>query len=403
LDFPVERYMSKPLATVPADAFIYRAIGRMSRLGIRHLAVVDERDHIVGALSARDLLRLRASEAVSLGDEISKADDVHKLAAAWAGMPRVAKALVQEGLSGRDIAAVISRELGALTRQAAVLAERRMREAGKGDPPCRYAVAVLGSAGRGESLLAMDQDNALVFADGELGSREDRWFGEFGAHLADILHEVGVPYCRGGVMASNPQWRGSVATWQERINDWVQRSDPADLLSVDIFFDLRGVSGDLGLANRLRADAFDIAKGQAAFAKLLVESAGATEPGLNFLRGFRTVSGRINLKKTGLFGIVTAARALAICHHVVERSTPERLAGIKVLGIGSAHDLEALIEAQGVFLDLLVAQQIKDIEQGVPASNAVVIKELSSHDRARLRSSLETARHVDDIAHDLLF
>jgi DNA polymerase-3 subunit epsilon/CBS domain-containing protein len=403
LDFPVERYMSKPLATVPADAFIYRAIGRMSRLGIRHLAAVDEIGHIVGALSARDLLRLRASEAVSLGDEIGRSDDVHKLAAAWARLPRVAKALVQEGLSGRDIAAVISRELGALTRQAAVLAEKRMREAGKGDPPCRYAVAVLGSAGRGESLLAMDQDNALVFADGEPDGPEDRWFGEFGAHLADILHEVGVPYCRGGVMASNPQWRGSVATWQERINDWVQRSDPADLLSVDIFFDLRGVSGDLGLANRLRADAFDIAKGQAAFAKLLVESAGATEHGLNFLGRFRTESGRINLKKTGLFGIVTAARALAICHHVVERSTPERLAGIKVLGIGSAHDLEALIEAQGVFLDLLVAQQIKDIEQGVPASNAVVIKELSSHDRARLRSSLEAVRHLDDIAHDLIF
>ena len=34
--------MSKPLATVPADAFVYRAIGRMSRAKIRHLGAVDE-------------------------------------------------------------------------------------------------------------------------------------------------------------------------------------------------------------------------------------------------------------------------------------------------------------------------------------------------------------------------
>ena len=121
---------------------------------------------MIGALSARDLLRLRAGEAVALGDEIDQASDVHALAAAWAKLPHVAAALLAEGVCARDIAAVISRELGALTRQAAVIAERRMRETGKGDPPCPYAVAVLGSAGRGESLLAMDQDNALIFAEG---------------------------------------------------------------------------------------------------------------------------------------------------------------------------------------------------------------------------------------------
>jgi glutamate 5-kinase len=31
--------MTKPLHTVPASSYLYRAIGRMSRLGIRHLAV----------------------------------------------------------------------------------------------------------------------------------------------------------------------------------------------------------------------------------------------------------------------------------------------------------------------------------------------------------------------------
>ena len=403
LNLPVEQFMSKPLATVPADAFVYRAIARMSRLKIRHLGAVDDDGAIVGALTARDLLRLRAGEAISLGDEIDQAEDAHALAVAWAKLPQVAAALLSEGLVARDIAAVISREIGALTRQAAVLAERRMCADGKGDPPCPYAVAVLGSAGRGESLLAMDQDNALFFAQGEPEGREDRWFGALGAEMNDILNEAGVPYCKGGVMARNPQWRGSVATWHTRIGEWIQRSSPKDLLSVDIFFDLRGVHGDASLANRLHKNAFDAADGQWAFAKLLAESAGSIEPGLNFIGRFRTTEGRIDLKKAGLFGIVTSARTLAICHHVVERSTPARLAGIKALGLGGAHDLDALVEAQGVFLDLLLDQQIEDMDHGAPASNAVAIKRLSHRDRDRLRSALHSVAQLDQMTQDLLF
>jgi DNA polymerase-3 subunit epsilon/CBS domain-containing protein len=192
-------------------------------------------------------------------------------------------------------------------------------------------------------------------------------------------------------------------TWRERVADWIRRSNPQDLLSVDIFFDLRGVHGDAALANSLREDALDAAKGEAAFAKLLVESAGSVEPGLTFMRGFRTDKGRINLKKTGLFGIVTAARALAICHGVADRSTPGRLAGLKALGIGGERDLDALTEAQGVFLDLILAQQIDDVEHGIPATSSVAVKRLSQRERERLRTALKSVEQLDALTRDLLF
>ena len=403
LSWPAGQFMSRPLAAIPADAFIYLAIGRMSRLRIRHLAAVDEAGCIVGALSARDLLRLRASEAISLGDEIDEARDVHDLGAAWAKLPQVAASLTAEDVGTRDIAAVISRELGALTRQAAVIAGQRMREAGLGDPPCPYAVAVLGSAGRGESLLAMDQDNALIFAEGKPGGPHDLWFEKLGNHIADILHEAGVPYCKGGVMGKNPQWRGSRATWRERVGDWLRRSNPRDLLAVDIFFDMRPVHGDGGLCNEVWRGAFDAAHHELGFAKLLAEAAGAVESGLGFFGGFKTSGGRIDLKKSGLFGIVTMARVLAIRHHVVERSTPARLAGIKALGLGAERDLDALADAQGVFLDFILRQQIDDIEHGKPPANGVEVKQLSRHDRERLRAALESVRNLDTLTHDLLF
>ena len=403
LDMPVEQLMNKPLAVVHADAFVYRAIGRMNRLGVRHLGVVDESGQIIGALSARDLLQLRASVAILLGDEIDAACDVHSLGAAWSKLPQMAAALLAEGVNGRDVAAVISHELGALTRQAAVIAEERMLGAGLGEPKCAYAVAVLGSAGRSESLLAMDQDNALIFADGAPGSPEDVWFEKLGFHIADILHEVGVPYCKGGVMAKNAQWRGSVDTWRKRINHWIRASRPEDILSVDIFFDLRSVYGDGNLCTTLWQDAFAAAQGEIAFTKLLADAPGRVESAFGLFGQLKTREGRIDLKRSGLFGIVSMARVLAIRHHILERSTSARLAGIKALEVGAENDLDALLEAQESFLHLLAAQQIADIGRGIPPSNGIAVNLLSPKDRARLRAALKAVEHLDDFKRDLLF
>ena len=158
------------------------ALGRMSRLKVRHLGVENEHGEICGIITSRDLLRLRAQEAAILGDEIDQADDMPALGAAWARLPQAAEGLLAEGVSARDIAAVISRELGALTGRAGVLAERRMKADGQGDPPCAYALCILGSAGRGESLLAMDQDNAIIFRRGRAGVRRRSMVCPAGRH-----------------------------------------------------------------------------------------------------------------------------------------------------------------------------------------------------------------------------
>ncbi|MBI3436290.1 MAG: CBS domain-containing protein [Proteobacteria bacterium] len=403
LALPVETVASRPLASVAADAFVYRAIGRMARLDIRHLGVTDADGGVCGALSARDLLRLRAQEAVELGDEIDAAGDTVALARAWSKVPRVAAALLAEGVAARDIAAVISRELAAATRAAVIMAERRLRDLGHGGPPCPYAFAVLGSAGRGESLLAMDQDNAIVFADGDPDGAADRWFARLGKEASDVLHAVGVPYCKGGVMAANAPWRGSVATWHARVADWIARSRPRDLLSVDIFFDLRYVHGDTRMANALWRGGFAAARGNAAFAKLLADASGEPASGLTLFGRLRTAAGRIDLKAAGLFAVVSAARVLAIRHFALERATPARLAAIAALDIGGAADLEALADAQATFLDLILGQQLDDIARGLPASNAVAVKRLSRKDRARLRAALHAVRALDTLVRDLLF
>ena len=402
LNRPVEQIMSRPLASVSERAFAYTAIGRMNRLGIRHLGVTSAAGNVIGALSARDLLRLRAEGAVELGDEIEAAEDVPELAQAWAKLAEVAAGLVQEALSAHDIAAVISDQLCELTRRAAVLAEIRMKVSGHGGPPCAYAVLVLGSAGRGESLLAMDQDNAFVFAE-DAPSNADQWFESAGKHVADILHEAGVPYCKGGIMAKNPEWRGPLSVWRQRIDAWIRRSNPEDLLAVDIFFDLRGVHGCADLVENLASYAFEVARGRADFAKLLVEASGDVAPGRTWLGGFYAHNGRIDLKRSGLLGVVSSVRAIAITHQIILRSTRARLEAIKELCLGSENDLDALSDAQEIFIELILKQQIEDIERGRPPSNSVEIKRLSRRDKGRLHIALRAVEHLDRLARDFLF
>ena len=155
-------------------------------------------------------------------------------------------------------------------------------------------------------------------------------------------------------------------------------------------------------ATTLWREGFDRAAGAVAFAKLLAETAGATAPALNWFGGFKTVNGRIDCKKSGLFGIVSTARALAIRHHVAERATPARLAGVKALGLGEA-DLDALMDAQATFLDLILAQQIRDIADGVPPGNTVEVGRLSRRERERLRGAFQAVAHLDTLTRDLLF
>jgi len=385
----LEDIMSHPLRTVPEEAFVYRAIGRMGRLGIRHLAVDNRRAEIVGVVVARDLLRQRATAAITLGDEIDSAEDVGTLGTAWARLPFVARSLLDEDVDVENITQVISAEICALTARAARIAEQRLAAAGKGVPPVPFAVLVLGSGGRGESLLAADQDNAIVYASGVPDGSEDRWFEELARHMCEILDQIGVPYCRGGVMAQNAQCRHSVDLWKQEIDGWIERAEPTDLLNVDIFFDGVPVHGDVALADGIFDYAYDQGRQKPYFAMLMLGLARDWRPPLTAFGRFRKDDrGRVDLKKGGLLPVITAVRTLAIRHGIHERSTVGRLRAAGANGILSPGDVEAITRAHRCLLRAVLEQQLVDIEQGVPLSNAVETGRLSTERRRDLRDAL---------------
>jgi DNA polymerase-3 subunit epsilon/CBS domain-containing protein len=378
-----------PLQTLPEDAFLYRAIGRIERLGFRHLGVTDASGQIVGAVTTRNLLGHRATTAIVLGDAIDSAGVPAELAAAWGRLTLMARSLMEEQVGPITVCSVISAEICALTRRAAELAEAAMREEGLGAPPVPYAVLVLGSAGRGESQLAADQDNAIVYAYGAEGGPEDTYFEQLATRMNETLDAAGVPFCKGGVMAKNRAWRKSVADWHATIDKWMTGERASHLLNVDIFFDAVPVYGEAAMADTLWAHAYDRAHRAIGFQNLLIETARERDTPFSMFGRFRVdEKGRIDLKKYGLMPIFTAARVLSIRHDVRARSTAERLKGVAAKRIASPAVIEAIVDAQRALLASVLAQQLVDTEAGVTLSTRIATDRLDKAHKARLKAAL---------------
>lgn len=395
--WPLSRIAQAPLIGMDRDDFVFKAIGRMERLSIRHLAVFGAGRSIIGALTPRNLLRNRATASISIGDGIAAARTVSELAACWAEAPRVAQALLADGVDARAIANVLSAAICGITERTAELAVERMVAEVQGNPPAPFAVLVLGSAGRGESLLAADQDNAIAYESGEAGGATDRWFEQMAVHMNDMLDQVGIAFCKGGVMAKSAEWRRSRRGWEALAASWVRRQKPADLLNVDIFFDATTVHGDGGLGDGIVAHARELAQSSRDFMMLLTELARQWQSPLTLFGGFQKANGRVDVKKAGLMPIFTGARILALRHGVDARSTPERLRGVLARGIGAKDTIYSIIDAHEVLLRSILEQQLEDGRMGVPLSAKVDVDRLSREARRELKEAIQTVALVIDL------
>ena len=202
-----------------------------------------------------------------------------------------------------------------------------------GKPPVDFSLIILGSGGRGENFLFPDQDNAFILDD--YPDRHQKKIEPFFIELADRmtkeLDAVGLPLCRGYVMATNPVWR--------KTRTPVARSDH--------LLDAVALTGDT-CATAISSSTMRTPSATGEFSNELrdfVTEMGARNPG--FLKDMfsiqedhtvalgwfgrletETVDGRkglINLKYRGTLPLVESARLLALKHGIPATSTFERL------------------------------------------------------------------------------
>lgn len=408
-DVPVREVMSTPVISAPADTFLYRALGLMARRGLRYLGVTDAGGRLTGIFTLRSLLRERALATLSLGDEIVAATGPRDLAKVQAALPKLARGLLADGLDARAVCAVIAAEARAMTARAAELAEAEMMANKRGPAPADYALLVLGSGGRGESMLAPDQDNALVIADDYVGDLDaaDDWFTTFAHRVTEILDQAGIPLCKGGVMARNRAWRRRLSEWCAQLEDWTQKHDPQAILNVDIFYDFAAahISSAAGaqLAEALRAAATRTAQAAPELLRAMGEFAGSHSAPLGmFGRIRKDGEGRVDLKAGALLPITAGARVIALSHGVAALTTPVRLVeGARRAGTGET-DAEILADVHGFLLRIVLSQQIADIAAGVRPSNRVRVASLGHQDREHLQDALGRIELIRDLLRDVL-
>jgi signal-transduction protein with cAMP-binding, CBS, and nucleotidyltransferase domain len=396
---PVSAAMTAPVHAIEADAPIYRALARMARLGVRHLPVVDDDDRPIGMLTSGALLKQRASLALTLGDEIACAADGPALRTIHDRLAALVRALRREDVSATQASAVVAGITRDLTARAGELALAEMTSAGQGGAPAPWCLLVLGSAGRGESLMAPDQDNALIH---EGGADDDIWFAGFADRLNRLLDEAGVPYCKGGVMAKNRAYRHSLADWRAEVDGWVARPQPEALLGVDIFYDFTAVLGTRRLAGTLRDHATRAAQRSPPFLRLLAAASEHVPRATDLLGRLRTREGRIDLKHYGLFPIVAGARAAALAWGSTATATDARLAEASAKGAFPADTARSLIEARGVLVEAILDQQLEDIAAGRPPDNQIDPKRLGRRATSRLREALATASETPELVREAL-
>lgn len=389
LSAPVVKYSSKLRGIIHKKEFIYRAMVSMGATNFRRLAVSDDNGDIVGIVSSRDIYGKFSSDAIGLGKDIEQAQTTHDLGKVWAGLTSVSHSLINSGIDSRTITAIISRELRGLTQKTCQIAEELTRAEMNVQSIPNYTMLVLGSGGRGESMLAMDQDNAIIFDQADPKGENDKVLSLIGKYTAEILNEVGVSFCDGGVMASNTAWRRDLSSWERLIAKWLAETKPDDLLNSDIFFDSFPVHGDLDMANKLRSRAIKSARKAKPFLSLLGKRATDFKVPIGYFGRWKLENGRVDLKKGGIMPIFSTARVLSLQHGLYGRSTTDRLQKYRALGHVPEKLIDDLLEAHGLLLELILRQQLDDLEAGISPSNNVAVTKLNGLDQHKLKWALD--------------
>jgi CBS domain-containing protein len=403
LDTPVSQVMSTPIRTVSPRAFSFDALLDMSHFGVSHLIVTDK-NQAVGIISEHDFQLASGSSPIGMIGDITRAVTVPELVDKRAHIDRVLEMAMQRSGSIKPMVALIAELNDRVTRQFVRVIENEMAAEGYGPPPAPYCWLAMGSEGRQEQTLCTDQDNALVYAD--VPEADDpsvqHWFLELSKRVVDALERFGIPKCRGGIMASNPQWCMDLSHWQRMFAAWISDPTPESLRMASIFFDFRGITTDFDGARKLKDALTRMAAGKKHFARVLAKNALNNRPPLGFLRQFVVEksgahNNGLNLKLRGLTPVVDVARVLALELGVASTNTLERLKAATKKKVLRPDFFAAIDDAYDYINFIRIDHHLKARNAGTRMNNFVDPALLNPMERKVLKESFTVISQLQEL------
>ncbi len=395
---PVAKVMSSPVISVDSDAPVYEVVAEMVRRGIHHI-VVTEAGRPAGMITGHDLILLQGTSALFVARDIERRHDLPGLRQLVADSQRVVPFLLRQGIRasqlGRLMTDINDRIIGrVLEFTGAVL----------GPPPVPYCWLVLGSEGRREQTFRTDQDNALIYADppDSQAKAVREYFLEFGRRAVASLVEVGFPACPGRYTADNPEWVQPLSGWRAHFRRWLTNPEPEAVLNSLIFFDFRGIYGNLTLANALRDYLNGLLASSRLFLVHLAQLSTKTPPPLGFLGRFIVEPGgehrnQLDLKARGTRPILDLVRFLALRHGITETSTVGRLEALQATGKIPADLADELTQAFEFILGLRIRTQWAKIQAGKAPDNFIDPSQLSALERSLLKEAFKAVGRAQGV------
>ncbi len=383
-DQAVESVMQSPVRTIRGDATVLEALMLMLQHKLSYLPVIAN-GGVVGVLSASGLPQVQRQSLLTLLRRIRLAQAPETLRAVKTDLARIVRSLFQEGYAVEHISVFMTQVSDGVLVRLIQLAMEKL-----GPAPCPFAFITMGSEGRSEQTLLVDQDNGLILPD-EVSPNEINYFKNLSAMVCTWLDDAGYCYCNGHIMANNPDWRLSLNDWKSHFGGWISEPEPKAVMHGQIFFDFRVVFGDARLGEALRDYLLDRCSQRADlfFYHLAAQQADYTPP-IGFFRNFIVVSKgehkeTFDIKKA-MNAVVGFARIFSLAHGLRETNTLQRLIALRDEGVLTEPEFEEIKRGYLYMMSLRLHHQEEAIASGDQPDNFVNPHHLSNLDQEILKA-----------------
>lgn len=378
--------MTENPVTISRFAYYYDALSKILLNGIKHLPVVDDGE-ISGVVTLTDLLRKKNDSVMRTIKKIDEADE-NNLPEVKAAIYEMTETLLRDRVPAIALLDIITKLYDRLIGRAVELSLAALRKKGF-EPPAPFAFYLMGSAGRGEQFMLTDQDHFLVYGD----TSEHGYFEKLGAEITSKLEAAGYARCKGLMMSSEEQWRGTLLQWQDRVRKWMLQSTNENLLLAHNFFSYRFVAGSEALDGEFEANIAELLDRSKIFLYRMVQAEREQEiPTLDEpIRAlFKLGRKSIDMKKEILFPFHHSLQILSLYYGGIPGTPLEKIASLKEKGIFTEGFAEDLKEAFNHVLDLYIRQR-----WGNKGGNSILsFTTMSTRQKDELILSLRTFREL---------
>jgi CBS domain-containing protein len=396
LDRPISDVMSSRPHALSEHAHVYDAALAMAMHSVRHVLVTDELGTLKGVVSERDLFTLQRVGLRQIRQSIEGAQDIEVLRQAGADVRQLALNMLAQGVGAEQLTQFISALNDTVTRRVLQLNLARHDLYG-----IEWAWLAFGSEGRDEQTFSTDQDNGIIYTCTDIQNREELELRllDFARDVNHDLDAVGFPFCKGNIMASNPELCLTLEAWEEKFDRWIRVPEPQALLNASIFFDFRALHGATHLADRLRVSLLRMAKAQPIFLRMMATNALSVQPPLGKIRDFVTDlspdrPGCVDLKTYGARLFIDTARIFALATGVHNTNTVQRIKlSSQRMGV-TPEEAAAIVEGFNFIQLLRLRHQHFEEEHGRPGDNFINPDQLNELDRRILKESFRQARKL---------